>query len=206
MKELNATNSEIGIPKVETFNLNEYEETSERKTFVREENSLEMYSREIDELIEPDERLENELSGLVNLEEKTFESLQEVFERVSPEEIEIYNQANVETSEVNGREVLVRTDVDYEEKDVFGRTNLERMEIGLAPLVEGKPIELHHIGQRMDSPLAELKVDEHRGSGNDGILHDKTQGSLINRIEFNQEKVQHWQSRAEEVKYEQGTY
>lgn len=205
MNELKTTNSELDIPKVEAFNINEYEEANERKTFVREENSLEKFSKGL-ELVEPNERIENELSRLTNLEEKTFESLQEVFERVSPKEIEIYNDANVESSEVNGREVLVRTDIDYEEKDLFGRTNLERMEIGLAPLVEGKPIELHHIGQRMDSPLAELKVEEHRGSGNDGILHDKKQESLINRIEFNQEKIQHWQARSEEVKYEQGTY
>lgn len=205
MNEVKATTSEMDIPKVEKFNLNTYIEATEKKTFVREDKALEPPIKGF-EVVELDERLENESSKIFNPEEKTFESLQEVFEKVSPAEIEIYNEANVETSEVNGREVLVRTDIDYEEKDLFGRSNLERMEIGLAPLVEGKPIELHHIGQRMDSPLAELKVEEHRGAGNDGILHNKTQGSLIDRIEFNQEKVHHWQARAEEVKNEQTTY
>ena len=137
------------------------------------------------------------------LESKVFTTVLQAFEVASPEEIEIYENSNVELGEVNGREVLVRTDIDYEEKDIFGRTNLERMEQGLAPLCEGKPIELHHIGQRMDSPLAELKVEEHRGAGNDGILHDKTIKSMIDRVEFNSEKIEHWKTRAEEVKYGQ---
>lgn len=138
-------------------------------------------------------------------EAKTFTTVIEEFESASLEEIEIYENANVELGEVNDREVLIRTDIDYEEKDLFGRTNLERMEQGLAPLCEGKPIELHHIGQRMDSPLAELRVDEHRGAGNDGILHDKKIVSSIDRVAFNLEKIEHWKTRAEDVKHEQST-
>lgn len=137
------------------------------------------------------------------LEGKIFTTVLQEFETASDKEIEIYENANVELSEINDREVLIRTHIDYDEKDVFGRTNLERMEQGLAPLSEGKPIELHHIGQRMDSPLAELKVEEHRGAGNDGILHDKTIESSIDRVEFNAEKIEHWKTRAEEIKYEQ---
>ncbi|TCI63150.1 HNH/ENDO VII family nuclease [Exiguobacterium sp. SH0S2] len=137
------------------------------------------------------------------LEGKVFTTVLQEFEIASPEEIEIYENSNVELSEINGREVLIRTDIDYDEKDIFGRTNLERMEQGLAPLCEGKPIELHHIGQRMDSPLAELKVEEHRGAGNDSILHDKSIKSVIDRVEFNSEKIEHWKTRAEEIKYEQ---
>lgn len=105
---------------------------------------------------------------------------------------------------MNGREVLQRTDIDYDATDPFGRTNLERMEQGKAPLVDGKPIELHHIGQEMDSPLAELTQEEHRGPGNDGILHDKQKESEIDRNKFNTERENHWKERAEQVKLERG--
>jgi len=101
----------------------------------------------------------------------------------------------VET-EIAGRPCLIRNDFDSERVDAMGRTNKERMESGLAPLTnEGKPIELHHIGQKADSPLAELTMEEHRGKGNDTILHDKTVESEIDRNQFNMEKADHWKNR-----------
>ncbi|MGX7096014.1 HNH/ENDO VII family nuclease [Gemella bergeri] len=66
-------------------------------------------------------------------------------------------------------------------------------------LENGKPIELHHIGQKSDSPLAELSIDEHRSKENDGILHDKTKESEINRNTFNTEKINHWKERIREM-------
>ena len=61
----------------------------------------------------------------------------------------------------------------------------------------GEEIELHHIGQKPDNPLAELTLKEHRGIGNDGILHDKTKETEINRIEFAKERRDHWKGRIE---------
>ena len=85
-------------------------------------------------------------------------------------------------------------------KDFSGRTNLERTQAGLAPIDEdGKPLELHHIGQKPDSPLAELTRDEHRGKGNDAILHDKTKPSEIDRQEFGAEQDRYWKERAAEA-------
>lgn len=119
----------------------------------------------------------------------------------SEAEANIYTDANIEPSVVNGKDVLARTDVDLEKKDDFGRTNLERMEKGLSPLdSDGKPYELHHIGQKSDSPLAELSRDEHRGKGNDNILHDKLKESEINREDFAKERQEHWKARAEQYK------
>ncbi|MBU0906404.1 MAG: HNH/ENDO VII family nuclease [Firmicutes bacterium] len=103
-----------------------------------------------------------------------------------------------------GREVLTRTDIDLDATDVFGRTNLQRMEEGLSPLVNGEPIELHHIGQEMDGPLAELTPLEHRGPGNYSVLHEVGKESEINRTLFNAEKEAHWKARAEEIKLERG--
>ncbi|ERK60424.1 hypothetical protein HMPREF1983_00171 [Gemella bergeri ATCC 700627] len=116
----------------------------------------------------------------------------------SNKEYEIYKEAGLEEKDVNGKPVLVR-EIDLDIKDEMGRTNKERMEEGLAPLENGKPIELHHIGQKSDSPLAELSIDEHRSKENDGILHDKTKESEINRNTFNTEKINHWKERIREM-------
>ena len=62
---------------------------------------------------------------------------------------------------------------------------------------DNKPIELHHVGQGMDSPLAELESSEHKT--NDRILHDKTVDSEIDRGQFQKERVQHWKARAEQL-------
>jgi hypothetical protein len=118
----------------------------------------------------------------------------------SMEEYEIYRDAGLVEVEINGKACLIRPDIDLTQKDGFGRTNQERMEQGLAPLaLDGRPYELHHIGQHADSPLAELTMQEHRGKGNDTILHIKTKESEIDRVTFDEERGNHWASRAEEV-------
>lgn len=115
------------------------------------------------------------------------------------EEYEIYKKAGLVEAEIGGKKCLIRTDIDWNQKDAFGRTNKERAEQGLSPLDKnGKPIELHHIGQHADSPLAELTQEEHRGKGNDGILHNKNIDSEIDRTAFANERSQHWQARVNE--------
>ncbi len=112
------------------------------------------------------------------------------------EEYEIYKNADLTEMEVGGKTCLVRNDIDWEQKDAMGRTNKERAEQGLSPVnKDGKAIELHHIGQRADSPLAELTTQEHRGKGNDTILHDKTKESEIDRTAFATERSEHWEAR-----------
>lgn len=118
----------------------------------------------------------------------------------SEAEASLYEGANIEASEVDGKPALIRTDIDYERTDIFGRTNRERMAQGLAPLdADMRPIELHHIGQTKDAPLAELTRDEHRGVGNDNILHNKLRESEIDRDGFGRERAEHWKARAAEI-------
>ena len=115
----------------------------------------------------------------------------------SMEEYEVYKKAGLVEAEINGRPCLINPNIDMEQKDAFGRTNKERMEQGLAPLDEnGKPIELHHIGQHADSPLAELTQEQHR-IDNYSILHDAKKESEIDRPAFDQERQDHWKARAE---------
>lgn len=116
----------------------------------------------------------------------------------SMEEYEIYKNANVKEMEINGNTVLTRTDIDLDKTDEDGVSNRQRMERGLSPITnDGKIVELHHIGQKADSPLIELSQQEHRGKGNDTILHDKTKESEIDRREFDKERKEHWKVRCE---------
>ena len=81
----------------------------------------------------------------------------------SAEELKVYTDANLIQKVVNGNAALVRNDIDITSVvDEMGRTNLERMQEGLAALdKDGNAYELHHIGQRNDSPLAILTQGEH---------------------------------------------
>lgn len=73
---------------------------------------------------------------------------------------------------------------------------LERAQAGLAPLDKtGRPIELHHIGQDCEAPLAELTFKEHHGE-NEEILHNRNRASNIKRNRFEKEKKKHWKERA----------
>lgn len=115
----------------------------------------------------------------------------------NPSEVDVYTQAGLREVVVNDRPCLVRPDIDPAIEDDFGRTNAERMERGLAPLDgTGKPVELHHIGQEHDAPLAELSHDQHRGHS--GILHERCE-SQIDRAGFAAERKAHWQARAPQL-------
>lgn len=114
----------------------------------------------------------------------------------SEDEAQIYREANLSVESVEGKDCLIRTDIDYEQV-VDGETNLERMKRGKAPMTKDEQlVELHHIGQKPGSPFAELTTIEHRGPGNDMILHDKTRESEIDRYAFRNERETYWKNRA----------
>lgn len=115
----------------------------------------------------------------------------------SMEEYRVYKNAGLVESEVGGRKCLIRLDIDWDQVDEKGRTNRERVERGLAPLdSDGKPIELHHIGQRVDSPLAELTHDEHCGKGNKGILHKDIKSEVHGEGNtWDRERGNYWRAR-----------
>lgn len=118
----------------------------------------------------------------------------------SMEETKIYLDARLQEAEVDGKRCLIRDDVDMKQKDERGVSNTERMERGCPPFAnDGQGIELHHIGQKIDSPLAELTTQEHRCIGHDTILHDKTKESEIDRAKFAYERKRHWKARAEKI-------
>ena len=78
------------------------------------------------------------------------------------------------------------------------KTNLDLIKEGKAPYgSDGQQVNLHHIGQKSDSPLAELTNTEHKQ--NDGVLHDKTKSSEIERPVFRTERQQYWIARYESL-------
>ncbi len=118
----------------------------------------------------------------------------------SMEEYEIYKKAGLVEAEIGGKKCLIRNDIDWNQVDEKGRTNTERAERGLAPLDKnGNSIQLHHIGQHADSPLAELTFEEHRCGGNDTILHDKSIESEAHGEgnNWDNERQSYWQNRAD---------
>ncbi len=98
---------------------------------------------------------------------------------------------------VNGRIVAQRNVFDPYQRDALGRTNIERMKQGLAPIgYDGKPVELHHLKQEEDSIIVEMLSSEHKKFYKE--LHRYKQNSEINRMEFNKWRVNYWKERAKE--------
>ncbi len=89
----------------------------------------------------------------------------------SVEQYEICKSAGLTPQVISGKTALIRK-IDLNYVDDVGRTNLERMNQGMAALApDGKAYELHHIGQKADSTLAVLTKAEHMQGGNNKIWH-----------------------------------
>lgn len=157
----------------------------------------ENYTKENNENIEVKKELTDEEKQKIKEETGWSDGIVDYIR--SMKEYEIYKNAGLEEKEINGKKCLIRSDIDLDQKDEKGRTNKERMEKGKPPLDKnGESIELHHIGQKSDSPFAELTKSEHIKNGNDTILHDKSKESEIDRlIQFKKEKSDHWKARSE---------
>lgn len=126
---------------------------------------------------------------------------------------EILKKADLMEAEINGRKCLIRKNIDLNYTDEDGISNQDRISHGLAPLDSktGKPLELHHLGQKADSPLVELTEEEHRtgdyegGKKNQSLWHDNTVDTEVHG-EGNtwlQERIAHWKGRAESLRGEQ---
>lgn len=89
----------------------------------------------------------------------------------SMEQYQICQAAGLSPHMVNGNIALIRN-IDLNFVDDMGRTNLQRMQQGLAALdPTGQAYELHHIGQHANSTLAILTKAEHMQEGNNKIWH-----------------------------------
>jgi hypothetical protein len=114
-------------------------------------------------------------------------------------ELKIYMDKNLQESVVNGRPCLI-AEINPNLPDSMGMTNAERMVPGKAPIDEsGDAMHLHHIGQKADSPLAELKAEIHQKF--DSVLHDKSISTEVHGEgnNWNAERTAHWSSRSSTI-------
>lgn len=124
---------------------------------------------------------------------------------------QIYKEAGLIEVDINGRKCLVKKDLDLDYRSPKtiddahpeGISNRELMKEGNAPYdaKTGEKIELHHMGQAFDSPLAELCENSEHGDGNDPILHDKGVESWRRNPELkkkynNEQRPMHWVERS----------
>jgi RHS repeat-associated protein len=105
-------------------------------------------------------------------------------------------------TDYSGQRIYQRDDLvnpDYfSPADKYGRSNLKRMQQGLAPMgPDDKPLNLHHMLQTQDGPIAEVTHSMHFGNYNQ--LHWKAGTKIpsgIDRDAFNSWKSQYWKDRA----------
>lgn len=91
----------------------------------------------------------------------------------SVEELNIYEKEKFEETYITRPALISRIDISFM---YLGKSNLDRMLSGLPPaeLTEfGTQVyDLHHIGQKYESPFAELPHTIHSGINTYSILHD----------------------------------
>jgi hypothetical protein len=103
-----------------------------------------------------------------------------------------------EPTEFKGNKVYKRSDlIDPDLKDVRGRTNLERMQNGLAPIgPDQKPINLHHMTQTAQGPIAELTQSFHQENFSVIHVNPSTIPSGIDRGMFGAWRAEYWMNRS----------
>ncbi|MGT0246465.1 hemagglutinin repeat-containing protein [Burkholderia pyrrocinia] len=81
-----------------------------------------------------------------------------------------------------------------------GMTNLELMEAGRAPIgPDGQPINLHHMLQSNDGPIAEVTQTFHQKNSSTIHINSGTDiPSGINRSQFNSWRSNYWENRAKD--------
>lgn len=112
----------------------------------------------------------------------------------SVEEYNVYKNSSLQLMKVDGKNALVQQiDWDFVGDLEDGRTNAQRVLDGLSPLDKsGRPYEVHHVGQKQNSPLAILTSDEHKS--NYKAIHKNTgqTSSDIDRNVFSKERREFW--------------
>ena len=102
--------------------------------------------------------------------------------------------------EFQGNRVYQRNDlIDITKIDaISGLTNLELMRLGRAPIgSDGKAVNLHHMLQSQDGPIAEVTQTFHQQ--NFSTIHINAGSDIpsgINRSEFARWRAQYWMNRA----------
>lgn len=137
------------------------------------------------------EYLNEKITDTLNQVESYFKSI-----GISNIEKELKESSKIER--VEGK-IVAKRDITFKpcQKDAAGRTNIERMQEGLAPIgTDGKSIELHHLKQKDNGIIIEVTNDEHNKYSK--TLHRYKDESEIDRREFEKWKRKYWRQRAKD--------
>ena len=149
--------------------------------------------------LEVTQGLSTDLTNQVDCKQTVAEFLKDKYPEISPEELNIYDGADLKVENVGSRVGLTRPDIDWDFKDANGMTNRERKELGLSPInsEDGLPYELHHVGQKNDAPLAELTHSEHMSPENNKTLHPIRSGSEVDHgYAWRDIREDYWKARS----------
>lgn len=123
---------------------------------------------------------------------------------------EVLKNAGLKEVEINGKPCLVKENIDLDYTDKDGISNADRIARGLPPIDKetGKPIELHHLGQKADSPLVELTEKEHRtgdyenGLKNQSLWHNNAKDTEVHGDgnNWDKERKEYWKERSSVTK------
>lgn len=106
------------------------------------------------------------------------------------------------STKFKGTKVFQRDDlIDIKLTDAKGRSNLERMESGLAPIgPDGESINIHHMLQSEDAGMAEMTATFHQKNHKTIHINTNKTPSGIDRNAFKKWKRGYWKSRANDFK------
>lgn len=116
----------------------------------------------------------------------------------SMEEYDVYRRAGIVPVKIDGNWAFLQN-VDWDYVDENGFSNLQRvLERGNAPIgPDGKSFELHHIGQRADSPLAILTHTQHHAPQDYSFIHYADERKKIGEAAWAAQKQEFWEKMAE---------
>ncbi|MFZ5635879.1 MAG: HNH/ENDO VII family nuclease [Pseudomonadota bacterium] len=104
----------------------------------------------------------------------------------------------IKAKEFRGNKVYQRDDlINPRLLDSRGRSNLERMQKGLSPIgSDGKSLNLHHMLQSHNGPIAEMTANFHKGYHSIIHINPSSIPSGINRLAFDRWRASYWINRS----------
>jgi len=113
----------------------------------------------------------------------------------------IATEKGQKTVDVNGKRITIDNNTfDPYFSDKRGRTNIDRMKHGLAPIgTDGKSVNIHHIDQKNDGSLMEITATEHQKNYKKLHMNTGKEKTYVNRKEFYSWRKSYWKWRSKNI-------